>query len=316
MKQQLRSSASHKPLESRYKQQFPSIKNYRRLNCIQVSGILRFSISNYPKLHFPYDSDKQRLNGHLWQIKLFLSGEESLGVYLVNQMECQVIASYEIKIKNVLSEEEDYVWRDPDGELCFHSYGSGDHYWGTEDLISLAELENPENGFLENDRLVIEVTITSLVSDELRILSTMNSDRDDHFSHPIISTASTSAGPDGTGGGGGAEAGTAAALDRATKQLNYLSEQMSQKVRLLSADALLQDKLIHARLESSSSAAGTSFSVGWSSSATGPDILIPSSAVSVAGSRSSVSPSKSVLTTSQTNIHHSTALSPSSTSHK
>jgi hypothetical protein len=293
------------PIESRYKQQFPSVNNFHRLHCIQVSGVLRFQIPNYGNLHFPYDSEKQRLNGHLWQIKLFITNEDSLGVYLVNQMDCEVITTYQIKIKHCLDENSDYLWSDPDGELCFHPYGSGDHYWGTEDLISFDELESPENGYLENDQLTIEVLITTLVSDELRVLSSMNNDRDDHAPHLNISSSTNAAGGPSTADGGGT--GTAAALDRATKQLKNLSEQMSQKVRLLSADALLQDKLINARLESHSA---TSSPVGWSATGTATEIMIPSpsSAVSLAGSRS-LSPAKSVHTTSHVNIQSSSSAS-------
>lgn len=282
----------NKVIKSSYRQNALPSRNYSKLNCLSITEDYTFILSPYSTLSFPYEINifpTMNIYHHTWQILLDHTGEDSeyLGINLINKMNENIMASYKIIIKNQSKlqnrschrssssttggrfstnspgairstdsgrntphmyddhdddnyDNNDYIWEDPEGEILFSSYGSGDHYWGTEELIHLNDLEDPVNGYLLNNQIILKISITALVSDELRILSSLNheKDGDHHQTTSSMTTTSTS---------------TDIELERATKQLNNLSEQISQKVRLLSEDALLQDKLIHARLGSTKS---------------------------------------------------------------
>jgi hypothetical protein len=332
-------SKNNKVIESRYKQQFTPSRNFNKLNCVTVTDDYSLQISSYSMISFPYDLDIHSNNyyQHHWTVRFEKNDlDDFLGIYLINKMNENVYASYQIKIKKQKNKNSngnhhqtnnekdkkkinggrsrrrraeekegeekriregegkrrdvdvdgdgDFVWSDPDGELCFTSYGTGDHYWGTDELISLSDLEDPRNNFVVNDQLHLEISITALVSDELRILPPSSSaipglgSSDHHEDNEMLSSSN---GPQGISIG--------SSLEKATKQLNHLSEQMSQKVRLLSEDALLQDKLIHARLESQSSSGG---------------MMTMQSLSSPAGDVGSESPAKSVQTTSHVSVQH------------
>ena len=230
----------NKIITSQYKQSllFPSSSSSSLSSIIKVTGKLLFPFFSWSKIHFPYESEEKELYGNKWQIKINLNNENYLGFYLINKMNYKIQANYEIRIKNHLN-YSDFCWSDPEKELCFYSYGSGDHIWGVEDLIHIDDLELLENGYYYDDKIIFEIIITAFIIDELGALTpttttTTNTNNYNEKDDQIV------------GSNGHSITGS---LESASNELNILSEKMSKKVRLLSEDAILQDKLISIRLD-------------------------------------------------------------------
>lgn len=202
---------------------------------IEVTGEINFVVKGWSKMlgAFPvFESKVLSLYGNLWQIKVMPNGNlaqssDFVGIFLVNRSDRPIKACYTITLKNQHN-GRNVVWTDPDGEVLFGATDSGDDYWGCDDLILRTELENPEEGFIIDDSLVITIQVTAKNVDVLGALT------------PI--TAAPVSGDDSED----------SSLVAASEELHELSSIMRQKVRLLSEDAILQDKLIRLRLGESS----------------------------------------------------------------
>lgn len=201
---------------------------------IEVTGEIKCVVKGWSKilgLAFPaYESKVYSLFGNLWQLKVMPNGNLAhtsafVGILLVNKSDRPIHACYSITLKNQGKKGQDVSWSDPDGEVLFGAIDSGDDYWGCDDFISRADLEDPEAGFLVDDALVVTVEVTAKNVDVLGALT------------PITAATESCAEDD-------EDSSLAAASD----ELQELSAIMKQKVRLLSEDAILQDKLIKVRL--------------------------------------------------------------------
>lgn len=223
----------NKIIESKYKikESSSSQSSFNSsLNLLEISGKLLFQFL-YSKLLFPYESEEKEISGNKFQIKLNLTSENYLSLYLYNKNNKILKLKYEILIKNQRNYEGSFKWSDPEDILIFYSLGSGDNYWGTEELIKINELED----YIYDDKLIIEINIITYINDELSLLTSninnniLNNNNNEREEINLINNNNS--------------------LETATNELNILSEKMSQKVRLLSEDAILQDKLISVRLE-------------------------------------------------------------------
>jgi hypothetical protein len=200
---------------------------------IEVTGKIECVVKGWSKIlgAFPaYESKVYSLYGNLWQLKVMPNGNlaqtsDFVGILLVNKSDRPIHAHYSISLKNQRKTGKDVTWTDPDGEVLFGSIDSGDDYWGCDDFISRAELEDPGAGFLVDDALVVTVEVTAKNVDVLGALTPITA-------APVASEEDCE------------DSSLAAASD----ELQELSVIMKQKVRLLSEDAILQDKLIKVRL--------------------------------------------------------------------
>lgn len=193
---------------------------------IEVAGSIVYKLKGWSRILESRESKIYSLFGNFWQVRVLPNGDLSqrsdwVAVLLVNKSDRPIHASYSITLKNQL-EGADITWTDPDGKLLFGAKDSGDDYWGCDELILQCELEDESNGFLVDDTVELVVHITARNQDVLGAIT------------PITA-------PAGDNGDG-------SSLEAASEELHELSTIMRQKVRLLSEDAILQDKLIKVRL--------------------------------------------------------------------
>ena len=76
----------------------------------------------------------------------------------------EITACYHLTVKNQQGIKPDVTFTDPEKLVKFDISGCGDDSWGTEEFILTEWIQDESHGFIENDSILLEVTIQRYAS--------------------------------------------------------------------------------------------------------------------------------------------------------